>query len=110
MTDDRKVLTDRQGHPISDNQNLRTIGERGPATLENYHFVEKLSHFDRERIPERVVHARGATAFGEFEAYGGESKLGIGTHEGNRAGRRRPGFSGHQTPIAPGGQANSRRR
>ncbi len=70
MTDDRKVLTDRQGHPIPDNQNLRTIGDRGPATLENYHFVEKLSHFDRERIPERVVHARGATAFGEFEAYG----------------------------------------
>src|SRR3954449_5564436 len=68
--EDRRVLTDRQGHPISDNQNLRTIGSRGPATLENYHFLEKVSHFDRERIPERVVHARGATAFGYFEAYG----------------------------------------
>jgi catalase len=65
-----KHLTDRQGHPIPDNQNLRTVGARGPATLENYHFIEKLSHFDRERVPERVVHARGATAFGEFEAYG----------------------------------------
>ena len=43
---------------------------RGPATLENYHFLEKMSHFDRERIPERVVHARGATAFGDFEATG----------------------------------------
>jgi catalase len=63
-------LTDRQGHPVYDNQNLRTIGDRGPATLENYHFLEKLSHFDRERIPERVVHARGATAFGYFEATG----------------------------------------
>src|SRR4051794_32718226 len=68
--EDRRVLTDRQGHPISDNQNLRTVGSRGPATLENYHFLEKISHFDRERIPERVVHARGATAFGYFEAYG----------------------------------------
>lgn len=68
--DDREVLTNRQGHPIYDNQNQRTVGERGPATLENYQFLEKISHFDRERIPERVVHARGATAFGEFEAYG----------------------------------------
>ena len=51
-------LTTRQGHPVTDNQNLRTIGSRGPATLENYHFLEKMSHFDRERIPERVVHAR----------------------------------------------------
>ncbi|MBV2361969.1 catalase [Streptomonospora nanhaiensis] len=68
--DDRRYLTDRQGHPIYDNQNQRTVGARGPATLENYHFLEKISHFDRERIPERVVHARGATAFGFFEAYG----------------------------------------
>jgi catalase len=68
--DDRRVLTTRQGHPIHDNQNQRTVGERGPATLENYHFLEKMSHFDRERIPERVVHARGTTSFGYFEAYG----------------------------------------
>ena len=65
-----KALTTRQGHPVYDNQNLRTVGARGPATLENYHFLEKMSHFDRERIPERVVHARGATAFGHFEATG----------------------------------------
>jgi catalase len=68
--DDREVLTNRQGHPVFDNQNQRTVGSRGPATLENYQFLEKISHFDRERIPERVVHARGATAFGQFEAYG----------------------------------------
>src|SRR5215210_9449022 len=64
------ILTTRQGHPVSDNQNLRTVGNRGPATLENYQFLEKMSHFDRERIPERVVHARGFTAYGTFEAYG----------------------------------------
>ncbi|MGV0579571.1 catalase [Mycolicibacterium elephantis] len=68
--DNRDVLTDRQGHPIADNQNQRTVGARGPATMENYHFLEKMSHFDRERIPERVVHARGAVAFGYFEATG----------------------------------------
>ncbi|REF00185.1 catalase [Thermomonospora umbrina] len=68
--DERPILTNRQGHPVYDNQNQRTVGARGPATLENYQFLEKISHFDRERIPERVVHARGATAFGFFEAYG----------------------------------------
>jgi catalase len=67
---DRAVLTNRQGHPVYDNQNQRTVGARGPATLENYQFLEKISHFDRERIPERVVHARGATAFGVFVADG----------------------------------------
>ncbi|HVF74295.1 MAG TPA: catalase [Acidimicrobiales bacterium] len=66
----KRTLTNRQGHPVSDNQNQRTVGARGPATLENYQFLEKISHFDRERIPERVVHARGVTAFGYFEAYG----------------------------------------
>ena len=66
----RETLTTRQGHPVKDNQNIRTIGNRGPATLENYHFIEKISHFDREEVPERVVHARGAGAFGYFETYG----------------------------------------
>jgi len=76
MTDDEKQysaqqnLTTRQGHPVTDNQNTRTVGSRGPATLENYQFLEKISHFDRERIPERVVHARGFVAYGEFEATG----------------------------------------
>nr|WP_042163735.1 catalase [Paenibacillus gorillae] len=68
--DKEQTLTNRQGHPISDNQNMRTVGSRGPATLENYHFIEKITHFDRERVPERVVHARGAGAHGYFEAYG----------------------------------------
>ncbi len=73
QTDDNAqlpFLTTRQGHPVSDNQNLRTVGNRGPATLENYQFLEKISHFDRERVPERVVHARGAGAHGYFETYG----------------------------------------
>src|SRR3954470_6809485 len=75
---DRAVLNNRQGHPVYDNQNQRTVGARGPATLENYQFLEKISHFDRERIPERGVHARGVTAFGYFEATGkyGEEPIG----------------------------------
>ncbi|QST01081.1 catalase [Pontibacillus sp. ALD_SL1] len=65
-----KTLTTRQGHSIRNNQNLRTVGKRGPSTLENYEFIEKISHFDRERVPERVVHARGTGALGFFETYG----------------------------------------
>ncbi|MHA3774444.1 catalase [Verrucomicrobiota bacterium sgz303538] len=64
------TLTNRQGHQVTNNQSQRTVGPRGPATLENYHFLEKITHFDRERIPERVVHARGFVCYGEFEADG----------------------------------------
>ena len=67
---DNPILTTRQGHPVVDNQSLRSVGERGPAALENYQFIEKITHFDRERIPERVVHARGTGAHGYFESYG----------------------------------------
>jgi len=65
-----QILTNRQGHPIINNQSQRTVGARGPATLENYPFLEKITHFDRERIPERVVHARGFVCYGELEATG----------------------------------------
>jgi catalase len=82
---DRPVLTNRQGHPIYDNQNQRTVGARGPATLENYQFLEKISHFDRERIPERVVHARGITAFGYFEADGTVGDEPVSTYTSRRA-------------------------
>lgn len=67
---DGKTLTTRQGQPVTNNQNIRTVGNRGPAMLENYDFIEKMSHFDREKIPERIVHARGAGAHGYFETYG----------------------------------------
>lgn len=45
-----EILTNRQGHPVTDNQNVRTVGNRGPMTLENYDFIEKISHFDREKF------------------------------------------------------------
>lgn len=64
------TLTTRQGHPVTNNQHIRTVGNRGPAVLENYDFIEKISHFDREKVPERIVHARGAGAHGYFETYG----------------------------------------
>jgi catalase len=63
------VLTTQQGIPISDDQNSLKIGARGPTALEDFHFREKLLHFDHERVPERVVHARGFGAHGYFENY-----------------------------------------
>ena len=62
-------LTTNQGVPIADNQNSLKIGLRGPTALEDFILREKITHFDHERIPERVVHARGSAAHGYFEAY-----------------------------------------
>jgi catalase len=64
-----KHLTTNQGVPVSDNQNSLTAGDRGPVLLQDVHLIEKLAHFDRERIPERVVHAKGAGAHGYFQVY-----------------------------------------
>ena len=100
------VLTTRQGHPVVDNQNNRTVGNRGPTVLENYHFLEKISHFDRERIPERVVHARGAGAHGFFEAYGtvGDEPIGKYTRAKlfQEKGKRTPTFVRFSTVIHGG--------
>lgn len=64
-----KHLTTNQGVPVSDNQNSLTVGERGPVLLQDVHLIEKLAHFDRERIPERVVHAKGAGVHGYFQVH-----------------------------------------
>jgi catalase len=63
------VLTTAQGGPVADDQNSLKAGRRGPTALEDFHFREKIFHFDHERIPERVVHARGYGAHGYFETY-----------------------------------------
>ncbi|MDQ2979914.1 MAG: catalase, partial [Acidobacteriota bacterium] len=64
-----KVLTTNQGTRVNDNQNTLKAGERGPSLLEDFHFREKITHFDHERIPERIVHARGSAAHGHFQVY-----------------------------------------
>jgi catalase len=63
------TLTTNQGLPINDDQNTLAIGDRGPSLLEDFHFREKITHFDHERIPERVIHARGSGAHGVFQVY-----------------------------------------
>jgi len=64
-----KSLTTNQGLKVNDDQNTLRGGERGPSLLEDFHFREKLTHFDHERIPERIVHARGSAAHGYFQVY-----------------------------------------
>ncbi|TAL24645.1 MAG: catalase, partial [Aquabacterium sp.] len=59
-------VTTASGIPVADNQNSLTAGARGPVLLQDFHLIEKLQHFNRERIPERVVHAKGSGAYGSF--------------------------------------------
>jgi catalase len=66
-TPTRRTLTTESGAPVADNQNSATAGVGGPVVLQDQHLLEKLARFNRERIPERVVHARGSGAFGHFE-------------------------------------------
>jgi catalase len=63
----KKTLTTNFGMPVANDQNTITAGNPGPALMQDVHLLEKLGHFDRERIPERVVHAKGAGAYGYFE-------------------------------------------
>jgi len=67
MAKEKKPLTTSFGMPVSNDLNTMTAGKKGPALIQDVHLVEKLAHFDRERIPERVVHAKGAGAHGYFE-------------------------------------------
>ena len=66
---DAPVMTTAQGGPVADDQNTLRVGARGPLAMDDFHFREKLFYFDHERIPERVVHARGYGAHGYFETY-----------------------------------------
>src|SRR6478609_12224587 len=68
-------LTTNHGVPISDNQNSLKAGPRGPVLLEDFHLREKIFHFDHERIPERIVHARGSGAHGVFTANGAAASV-----------------------------------
>lgn len=67
MAKDKNIYRDNFGMPVDDDQNSITAGDAGPVLMQDVHLVGKLAHFDRERIPERVVHAKGAGAYGYFE-------------------------------------------
>ncbi len=64
--DDKKTMTTAAGAPVGDNQNSLTAGPRGPVLMQDFFLMEKMAHFNRERVPERVVHAKGSGAHGTF--------------------------------------------
>lgn len=98
------VLTTQQGVPVSDDQNTLRAGPRGPALLEDFHFREKIFHFDHERIPERVVHARGYGAHGYFESNG--ALEGVSRAAVFKKGEKTPAFVRFSTVAGNKGSAD----
>ena len=98
-------MTTQQGTPVSDDQNSLKIGARGPTVLEDFHFREKIFHFDHERIPERVVHARGFGAHGYFENYESLADL-TKADLFQRAGEKTPAFVRFSTVAGNKGSAD----
>jgi catalase len=100
-----ETLTTAQGGPVSDDQNTLKVGSRGPTLIEDFHFREKIFHFDHERIPERVVHARGYAAHGFFENYKSQSKY-TRADLFQRAGERTPAFVRFSTVAGSKGSSD----
>src|ERR1039458_2838223 len=98
------LMTTSSGRPVGDNQNSVTAGPRGPVLMEDYLLFEKMAQFNRERIPERVVHAKGAGAHGTFTVTGDIAKY---TSDGSVRTRdlgsegSRSACAGPDTPPAP---------
>ena len=103
-----QVLTTNQGVAVGDNQNSLKAGLRGPALLEDFILREKITHFDHERIPERIVHARGSGAHGYFDAYESLSKL-TQAAPFSKAGKRTPVFVRFSTVAGERGSADTAR-
>ena len=106
MTD--RPITTNFGAPLGDNQNSLTAGPRGPVLLQDIALIEKLAHFDRERIPERVVHAKGAGAHGWFEVTHDQSAR-TKAHVFGAVGRRTPALVRFSTVGGERGSADSER-
>ena len=103
-----RVLTTNQGVPVADNQNSLKAGLRGPALLEDFILREKITHFDHERIPERIVHARGSGAHGYFECYEPLTKI-TRASLFSEAGKRTPVFVRFSTVAGERGSTDTAR-
>jgi len=103
-----RVLTTNQGVPVADNQNSLKAGLRGPALLEDFILREKITHFDHERIPERIVHARGSAAHGYFECYKPMTRV-TRASVFAEAGKRTPVFVRFSTVLGERGSADTAR-
>ncbi|VFR19483.1 Catalase [plant metagenome] len=106
--DDGQPLSTNQGVPLADNQSSLKAGLRGPALLKDFILREKITHFDHERIPERIVHARGSAAHGYFEAYESLSDLTAATPFA-KADKRTPVFVRFSTVAGERGSKDTAR-
>ncbi|MFD2208135.1 catalase [Virgibacillus halophilus] len=99
-------MTTATGSPVGDNQNSLTAGQRGPGLIQDFYLLEKLAHFNRERIPERVVHAKGAGAHGYFEVTNDVSKYTKAAFL-SEVGKRTPLFTRFSTVAGELGSADT---
>ena len=102
---EKSNMTTSMGAPIVNDKDLISIGDNGPALLQDVQLIDKIAHFDRERIPERVVHAKGAGAFGIFESYGTAEKY--TTADFLKSGRTTEVFTRFSTVIGGRGSADT---
>ncbi|KAL0077022.1 catalase [Phycomyces blakesleeanus] len=104
----KNILTTSNGNPVENDQTSQTAGPTGPVLIQDFHLIDKLAHFDRERIPERVVHAKGAGAHGYFEVTHDISKLTKAKFL-NGIGKKTPIFTRFSTVGGAQGSADTAR-
>ena len=109
MSEERKKLTTDAGRPVGDNQNSLTVGPRGPIVFEDYQLFEKMAQFNRERIPERVVHAKGSGAHGYFVCTNPEMPKYTTAKLFSATGKRTPTFLRFSTVGGEKGSADTER-
>jgi len=106
---EKKQLTTTAGRPVGDNQNSLTVGPRGPIVFEDFLLFEKMAHFNRERIPERVVHAKGSGAYGYFVCTNADMPRYTSAGLFANAGKRTPAFIRFSTVGGEKGSADTER-
>src|ERR1700730_19017036 len=109
MSDERKTMTTDAGRPVGDNQNSLTVGPHGPVVFEDVLLFEKMAHFNRERIPERVVHAKGSGAYGSFVCTSREITKQTTAKLFASAGKKTPTFLRFSTVGGEKGSADTER-
>jgi len=109
MSEQRKKMTTDAGRPVGDNQNSLTVGPRGPIVFEDFLLFEKMAHFNRERIPERVVHAKGSGAYGYFVCTNPDMAKYTSARLFSTVGNRTPTFLRFSTVGGEKGSADTER-
>jgi len=109
MAEEKKRMTTDAGRPVGDNQNSLTVGPRGPVLFEDFLLFEKMAHFNRERIPERVVHAKGSGAHGHFICTNAEITKYTTAKLFSAAGKKTPTFIRFSTVGGEKGSADTAR-